>query len=50
MAQKRQCNMSTKRILEDRGALLNEESDLVKKYKANHEDNFLRPAEGGYGR
>ena len=34
-------NITKKRILEDRGALLTEEGDLVKEHKAMHEDTCL---------
>ena len=41
MAQKGLCNIATKRMLEDRGALPREDGDLLREYQAMHEENFL---------
>ena len=42
MAQKWLWNVSKKRMLEDRGVLPTEERDLIRKYKAVHEENFFQ--------
>ena len=41
MAQKGLCNITTKRILEDRGALPKEDGDLLRGFQAMHEENCL---------
>ena len=41
MAQKGLWNVAREKMLEDRGALPKEDGDLLRKYKAMHEDNFL---------
>ena len=41
MAQKVLWNLARATMLQDRGALPKEEGDIVKEYKAMHEENFL---------
>ena len=41
MAQKGLWNLARNKMLQDRGALPKEEGDVVREYKATHEDNFL---------
>ena len=41
MAQKGQWNLAEEQILRKRGALLKEEGDAIREYKAMHEENFL---------
>ena len=41
MAQQTLWNLDRKKMLQDRGALPKEEADIVREYKAMHEDNFL---------
>ena len=40
MAQKGLWNVAREKMLQDRGALLEEEGDVVREYKAMHEQNF----------
>ena len=40
MAQKGLWNLAREKMLQDRGALL-EEGDIVREYKAMHEENYL---------
>ena len=41
MAQKDLWNIASKRMPEDRGPLHKEEEDLIREYKAMHEENFF---------
>ena len=41
MAQKGLCNVARERMLRNRGVLSKEEGDLLRKYKATHEENLL---------
>ena len=41
MAQKGLWNLAREKRLQDRGALPEEEGDMVREYKAMHEENFL---------
>ena len=41
VAQKRLWNVAKKRMLEDRGALVNEDCNPLRECKAVHEGNFL---------
>ena len=41
MAQKGLWNLSRENVLQDRGALLEEEGDVIGEYKAMHEEKFL---------
>ena len=40
-AQKGQCNLAREKMLQERGAVPMEESDIVREYKALHEEHFL---------
>ena len=41
MAQKGLWNLFREKMLQDRGALPKEDGDIVREYKAMHEENFL---------
>ena len=41
MAQQGLWNLSRENVLQDRGALLEEEGDVIREYKAMHEEKFL---------
>ena len=41
MTEKRLWNIAKKRMLEDRGALPKEDGNLLREYRAVHEENFL---------
>ena len=40
MAQQGQWNLAKEKIMKERGELLDEEGDVVREYKAVHEENF----------
>ena len=41
MAQQGLWNLAREKMLQDRGALPEEEGDVIREYKAMHEENFL---------
>ena len=40
-AQQGLCNVARKKVLQDRSASPEEEGDIIREYKARHEENFL---------
>ena len=42
MAQRGLCNLAREKMLQDRGTLPEQEGDVIREFKAMHEDNFLR--------